>query len=416
MPVISVADARRLFLAAQGLLDDPSRRVTAKTLNALIQQMGFVQIDTINVIERAHHLTLYSRLDHYRHDMLTTLLEETRDLFEHWTHDASAIPTQWFPHWQHRFERYRKRLHTNAWWKQRVGRNPKKLFDAVKKQIVREGPMLSRDFEPDARSKKERPEDGWWGWKPQKAALEHLWRIGELAVVKRINFQKVYDLTERVFPKHHSQPAPQWNEHVDWACRSALERLGVATPTELARFWYLLEIADARKWCAAAVERSEIVEVQVESEDGSPPRAAFAPVDWEDRARRVSALADERATSLSEGGAGGAVRLLCPFDPVLRDRSRTQRLFNFEYTFEAFTPAPKRTYGYFVMPLMQGERLIGRLDPKLHRDRGVLEIKGMWLEPKVKLTKMLRRAIDAEVQRLANFTVASTITWPRNFR
>lgn len=388
-------------MRAQGLLDDPTRRATVRSLEDLIHRMGFVQIDTINVVERAHHLTLGSRMDGYRPALLAELLEHKRTLFEHWTHDASAIPTQWFAHWRHRFERYRTRIRTNAWWRERIGKNPDALIKQVRQRIEKEGPLLSRDFEPQSNGEKP-AENGWWGWKPQKAALEHLWRTGEIAVARRVGFQKVYDLTERVMPAQHLREASDTQSHVEWACRSALERLGTATPSEIAAFWNAIDLAAARTWCAAAHRASEIVQVIVESADGSKPRAAYALHDVFERIKRLR----------NQESATDRLRILSPFDPVLRDRKRVMRLFAFDYTFEAFVPAPKRRYGYYVLPIMQGDRLIGRLDPKFHRERGVLEIKGLWWEPHIRPTKARKRLLSDALLRLAQLIGAEEIQAP----
>ena len=400
LPTLTATDARRLLLNAQGLLSDPQRPATTNSLRKLIEQMGFVQIDTINVVERAHHLTLFSRMHGYKRESLAKLLEHSRELFEHWTHDASAIPTKWFPHWKHRFERYRTRIRSNAWWKARIGNNPDELIANVLQRIANDGPLQSRDFE-HAREENGHvpPEDGWWGWKPQKAALEHLWRTGELTVARRINFQKVYDLTERVLPHCATCSASELDEHVDWACRSALERLVAATPAELAAFWNAIDLSQARQWCARAKNSGDIIEVTVESADGTKPRSSFAPRNFRDLIKRLPAQ-DE----FDHG-----VRMLSPFDPVLRDRKRTKRLFDFDYTFEAFTPGPKRKYGYYVMPLLEGDRLIGRVDSKFHRDRGELEVKGLWLEPHAKATKARHRAIESAIHQLAKFIGARTV-------
>jgi hypothetical protein len=389
--------ARRLLLSAQGLLDDPARRATPKALVKLIHQMGFVQIDSINVVQRAHHLTLFSRLRGYRPAMLATLLEQKRTLFEHWTHDASAIPVEWFGHWKHRFERYRRRDPEHGWWKVRLGPRPSLIITQVIRRIEAEGPLMSKDFE---RPGTEGPnvEDAWWQWRPHKAALEHLWRCGELAVARRVNFQKVYDLTERVLPDHHALPAPDEVEHLDWACGSALQRLGVATPGEIAAFWNAVDLAQARQWCERAAQRGEIVQVLVQCDDDSPPRPAYAPPDWN---RRV-------ADSLDESPPSG-IRLLSPFDPVLRDRRRTRRLFNFDYSFEGFVPAAKRRYGYYVMPMLEADRLIGRINPKFDRDRGELQINGLWWEPDVKATAKRRGALEEALAQLAAFIGAHRI-------
>lgn len=384
------------------LLDAQGLTRTDGDLARLIEQLGFVQVDTISAVERAHHLTLWSRMPQYRHEALTALLEQERVLFEHWTHDASIIPLRWYPHWQHRFARYRKRIRKNKWWRERLGSKPDRLIREVRERIERVGPLLSRDFEHNGKTQ------AWWGWKPQKAALEHLWRCGELAIARRMNFQKVYDLAERVIPEHHAKAAPEWDAHVDWACRSALERLGPATPGEIAAFWHAIDPSDARRWCDRAQKRGEIAHMMMQAEDGSTPRAAFA------RAADVDQLRNGNCAKppATPGPRQAAMTLLNPFDPALRDRKRTRRLFNFDYTFEAFVPEAKRKYGYFVMPILEGDRLVGRLNPKFHRERSVLEIKGLWWEPQVKVTKTRMCRLQEAVEDLARFLGAANITFP----
>lgn len=398
---LSPQAAGRVLLEAQGLLDDPDRRVSPATLQKLIERMGFVQIDTINVVERAHHLTLFSRVHGYEHAMLAKLIERRRSLWEHWTHDASVIPTQWFPHWKHRFDRYQRSIRRNAWWKARLGANPDETIAMVRERIVKEGPLQSRDFEHDHENHP-LPEEGWWGWKPAKAALEHLWRGGELTIIKRINFQKVYDLTERAMPTQHFAPKPDIDEHVEWACHSALERLGVATPGEIAAFWHAIDPPAARKWCEQALHRGELIEVMVGDAQGGKPRRSLAFAANESMLRRANRISDA-------GDDSKMMRVLSPFDPVLRDRKRCQRLFGFDYRFEAFTPGPKRKYGYYVLPLLQGEALVGRINPKFHRDRGELVIDGVWWEHGVKPTKARKAALNEALDRLARFIGAERV-------
>jgi uncharacterized protein YcaQ len=234
--------------------------------------------------------------------------------------------------------------------------------------------------------------------KPQKAALDFLWRSGELMVPRREGFQKVYDLTERVLPDHHALPCPDPGEHLEWACSSAAERLWVFTPKELADFWNSIEATDARAWCAAAVTAGRLVPVEVEDTEGDA-RPAFALADWQARLGRLPEPPER-------------TRLLCPFDPILRDRTRALRRFGFDYRFEAFVPEPKRQYGYFVLPILEGDRLVGRLDPKLHRDRGLLEIKGLWWEPGIRPTKARKRGLAEALERLAAFVGAEDIQLP----
>jgi uncharacterized protein len=395
-PTLPTATARRLLLGAQGLLDDPRRKATPDALYEIIERMGFVQIDSINVIERAHHLILAARFQGYQPRLLERLLERQRRLFEHWTHDASAVPTLWYPYWKVRFERYRRRVLEHPWWMERIGPEPETVIGHVRERIVQEGPLMTRDFEGERAG-----EQGWWGWKPQKAALEYLWRTGELAIAGRSSFHKIYDLAERVVPEEHAAPRPSDAEHLDWACRTALERLGVASPDEIAGFWAAIKLEEARSWCAAAAARGEIVPVQVEPADGSKPRASYALPDWESRAAALPP-------------APPRIRLLAPFDPILRDRKRTLRLFNFDYRFEAFVPGQHRKHGYYVLPILEGERLIGRLDPKLHREKGLLEVKGLWWEPKVKETRGRRAALEGALDRLAKLTGAEEWELPAN--
>jgi uncharacterized protein YcaQ len=392
---VSAASARLLLLGAQGLLAEPGRAANGAALRKLIGQMGFVQLDSICFVERAHHLTLASRLDGYRRERFTRLLERDRTLFEHWTHDASVIPTEWFPFWKPRFARERERIRENRWWKERMGDEPDKIVDAVRGRIAREGPLRSQDFEHDGRG----GSSAWWGWKPQKAALEYLWTTGELMVARRENFQKVYDLTERIFPEEHRAESPSEAEHVEWACRTALERLVVATPKEIAEFWDAIEPAQAKAWCETATRAGRIIPVTVEAVGAEPARPGYALGDWEQRLRALPE--PPRRT-----------RLLSPFDPVLRDRARARRLFGFDYRFEAFVPEAARRHGYYVLPVLEGDRLVGRIDPKLHRDESLLKIRRMFWEPGVRVTRQRRRGLEEAAARLARFVGAERIEWP----
>jgi len=394
VPTVPASTARRLFLGAQGLLDDPTRRSTPAAVRKLVQKLGYVQVDSINVIERAHHLILASRLDGYEPRMLHRLLENDRTLFEHWTHDASVIPSEWFGHWGVRFERFRARRLAGTWWEERFGGKQDKTLAHVIERITAEGPLKSSDFECDRGAR-----GGWWEWKPQKAALELLWRSGTLSIARREHFHKVYDLTERVLPDYVDLPVPDNRAHVDWACATAIDRLGIATTGEIGRFLRAVTPADVRSWCEAAVTADELVAVDVASADNHKAWRGYARPDWERRVKRL-------------GVAPRRIRLLCPFDPILRDRARTTRLFDFDYRFEAFTPAPKRRYGYYVLPILEGERLIGRLDTKLHRDRRELQVRGLWWEPGVRPTRTRMSALRSALGRLARLVGADRVSLP----
>jgi uncharacterized protein YcaQ len=390
VPLIPAAAARRLFLGAQALLDDPARPATKTALRRLITALGFVQIDSINTLARAHHLVLHARLDGYGSRALTGLLERERFLFEHWTHDAAAIPVAWYPHWKARFVRDRRRIEENAWWKNILGPEAAAVAGRAKDRIAREGPLSVAAFEQKAST------GGFWAWTPEKAALEYLWRTGELAVHRRDGFQKVYDLSERVHPELHACAAPSLDEHVAWAATTASARLVIFTPTELAHYWGAISLAEARTWCAGATRAGTIAAVEVEGADGSAPQPAFALADWE---ARLALLPP----------APPRIRLLAPFDPVVRDRARCLRRVGFEYRFEAFTPVKKRRYGYYVLPVLEGDRLVGRIDPVLHRDEGRLVVQGLWWEPGVRPTRARRRALEDALGHLAGFVGATRV-------
>jgi uncharacterized protein YcaQ len=384
LPIVSADAARILLLDGQGLLDDPTRRAGSSSVAKTVRQLGFVQVDSIQRIERAHHLILGTRLDHYRAEHLDQAAFHKRALFEHWTHDASMIPTEWFHHWKPRFAKTDTRLRKSRWFTHRLGSNPEATIAHVYERIEREGPLRTSDFERNA----DKPATGWWDWTPEKAALEFLWHTGRLAIHGRDRFQKIYDLTERVFPEACTRAAPLDVAHIDWMCSSALERLGVATPGELAAFWDAITIAQATSWCREQVATGCVLPVCVEAFDGSKPRKAIALLDWKRRVR-------------SAGAAPDRIRLLAPFDPIVRDRKRAQRLFNFDYRFEAFVPAKKRRYGYYVMPILEGDRLVGRLDPRHDRDRQTLVIDRVWWEKGVKRTRERRRQFKNALQILA---------------
>jgi hypothetical protein len=388
--VVSARDARRLLLHAQGLLDDPAAKppATPRGVAKLVERMGFVQVDTISTVERAHHLILAARMNGYRPGLLAAVLENDRLLFEHWTHDASVVPLKWYAQWKPRFERYR----LGTWHLKQLGQDSDRLLAEVLERVTREGPLSSRDFEHAGAP----GNTSWWGWKPHKVALDYLWRCGVLHVAARRHFHKVYDLTARVIPRHAAEPIPPEREHVDWACRTALERLGTATTREIAQFWAAVSKAQVVDWLKDAVASGAVIPVSVESQGGAPPVAAYAPPDLD---ARVARLPDP-----PEGA-----RLLCPFDPVLRDRSRAKRLFGFDFRFEGFVPAADRKHGYYVMAVLQGDRFVGKADPKFHRASETLKVARVWWEPGVKPTRARERDLASGVEKLADWVGARRV-------
>ena len=379
--------ARRLFLDRHALIEPPTGPATGAALNTLIDRLGFVQVDSINTVARAHHMILWSRRQSYRPDNLRPLLERHRALWEHWTHDASILPIALHPHWHHRFAYDAERLHKN--WRSWFRDGYEAQFDRILRRIEAEGPVTSTDVgKGEARGK-----GGWWDWHPSKTALEWLWRTGQLAITRRDGFQKVYDLTHRVIPDQHRAATGDHAATIDWACNSALDHLGFADPSELRDYWRAITPNEAKSWAKAALQRGDVVEILIEGADGRTRKSLARP--------GIEALAIPEPTP--------RLRILSPFDPALRDRDRAEFLFGFFYRIEVFVPEPKRTYGYYVFPVLEGDRIIGRIDVKAFRDQSTLKIKAFWPEPGVKLGSGRITRLASELDRLAQFSACDKV-------
>ena len=390
IPLLPNPLARRLFLDRHALAEPPSGPAKGQALCALIDRIGFVQVDSINTVARAHDMILWSRRPAYRPDDLRPLLDRHRSLWEHWTHDASILPAAVFPHWRHRFDRDRTRL-VDRWtgW-QRDGFHTK--FDQVLRQVADHGPVTSADVgEGEVRGK-----GGWWDWHPSKAALEYLWRTGALSVTRRDGFRKVYDLTERVMPQALRAAAPTLQDSTDWACNSALDHLGFATSGEVAAYWGAVTPDEAKAWCARGLGDGHLIQIAVEGADGTLRPALARP--------------DVLAQAANATAPPNRLRILSPFDPALRDRNRTERLFGFHYRIEVFVPEPKRRYGYYVFPVLEGDRLIGRIDAKANRDAGVLALRAFWPEQDLRMGAGRVERLLAELDRLARLAGCDRVT------
>ncbi len=382
--VLQNQPARRLFLDRHALCEATTGPASGADLAALIDRIGFVQIDSINTVERAHHMILWSRRQSYRPEALKRLLEHDRAVWEHWTHDASILPIHLHRYWQHNFPRREAQMQKNwgKWF--RPGVEPQ--LDRLLQRIAADGPVTTSDVGAG----EARGSGGWWDWNPSKTALEWLWHSGKLAVTRRDGFRKVYDLAERVIPEVHRGEVPDTAEVIDWSCKAALDRLGFADPSELRGFWGLITLTEARDWAVAALRRGEVIEIEVEGAMGQRKRSLARPDVLEQAAR-----ASEPARPL---------RILSPFDPALRNRDRAAHLFGFHYRIEVFVPEPQRKYGYYVFPVLEGDRLIGRIDVKAFRDAQTLRVKAFWPEATIRLGAGRLQRLAAELQRLAHFS------------
>ncbi|MBY6203121.1 winged helix DNA-binding domain-containing protein [Maritalea mobilis] len=390
-PLIPNRTARHLFLARHALGEAPTGPAKGQALADLIHRLGFVQVDSVNTLARAHDLILWSRRNAYKPASLRWLNDRARGTFEHWTHDASVIPVEFFPYWRLRFQRDRARLHGR--WKDWHGSAFHAELDRVLAHVADHGPVCSADFSGERAEKS----TGWWDWHPSKTALEFLWRSGDLSVTRREGFRKHYDLTERVIPADARHVRPSVEETTHWACAAALDRLGFATPGELAAFWTLVTPQEARAWASDGVARGALVEVDVEMRDGHTRRSVMTPSTLDE----IHALPEPPKR----------LRILSPFDPALRDRARAERLFGFRYRIEIFVPAERRQYGYYVFPVMEGDSLVGRIDVAAEQGRACLHVRAFWPEQGVKMGKARKQALVAELHRIARFAGCGDVTF-----
>lgn len=370
--------ARHLWLSANGL----SRVGTgAPDVMALIRQIGFLQIDTIRNVTRAHNHILWSRNPNYREGMLWPLLG--RQLFEHFTHDASLIPMEVLPLWQRQFARLGAKAARGAWYQSGLATAE---IRAIHARIEAEGPLSTHAFDTKATSRE------MWARPPHKKALDQMWYAGVLATCHRENFVKFYDLGRRVFP---AQGAHDMDDivQIDALCDMALDRLGTATCGEVQRFWAAMNADEARGWLARRVPR----EVQV-TDAGGQRRTVLAAPDIEARLGVLPAPT-------------GRLRILNPFDPAIRDRVRLKRLFGFEYVNEMFVPTDRRRWGYYVYPLLEGDRFVGRIELKSDRAQGWLRVTGFWPEGGVHWGAGRFARLEAELKRFARMVGNSEVQW-----
>jgi len=375
---ISNRQARRLLIQAHGLSTPPTG---ALDLSVLIKSMGYVQLDTIRTVSRAHHHILWSRNQNYREPMLWKALRN-REVFEHFTHDASILPIELYPVWQWQFDRMKAGLHYGT----RLGVD-EILKAEIKTRIAQEGALSTHAFDTKLEGKKEM-----WTRPPHKRALDYLWYIGELTTCHRENFTKFYDLSERVIPEVYFGPSVQADK-LGWLCEEALKRLTIATPAELQDFWGAASAVQIKEWLASTLY--DVRPVEIEAVNGTWG-TAFASPDIETHLEHLNAPTSR-------------LRILSPFDPLVRDRKRLLRLFGFDYKIEIFVPAAKRKWGYYVYPILEGDKFIGRIEIKADRKAGMLKVLKLWKEPNIRWSGRQDDKLEAELKRLSRFIGVETI-------
>ncbi|MCG9641129.1 winged helix DNA-binding domain-containing protein [Vibrio sp. Isolate34] len=375
MESLSLAQAQKIVLLSQKLppkkLPPKKQRnggALANTLSA-IENLGYVQIDTISVIQRAHHHTLWNRNQDYQLKHLDKLLER-REVFEYWSHAAAYLPMR-----DYRFSLHRKNGFASGklkhWYKKDDA-----LMAHVLKRIESEGPLMAKDFEGD------RPNPGGWGGKPAKQALETLFMQGDLMVPSRVNFHKVYDLTERVLPSGIDTSEPTEQEYIEHLITRYLEANGVGIASEMS---YLLKNTKPliQKTLQQMLEDKQVVKVDVQGSDYHVLPNAFE--------------------LLNQPLSRTKLKILSPFDNLLIQRKRMQSLFNFDYLLECYVPEAKRQFGYFSLPILWQGELVARMDCKVDRNSGLLNIRNLVVEERIKNHASLIHALCDELKHFMVF-------------
>jgi uncharacterized protein YcaQ len=385
---LSAEQARRLALAAQGFgRPRPTGRVDARHLRRAIDDVGLLQLDSVNVFCRSHYMPVYSRLGPYPRPDLDRLAwhedgkgktrrARRRDLIEYWGHEASLLPVELQP-----LLRWRMARADALAWKgvARIAAEQPQLLEFVLDMVRKRGPIRASELA----AKERRREPGeMWSWSEEKTALEYLFFSGRVCAARRVNFERLYDLPERVLPRHVLEaPTPSQEEAQRQLVLIAAKRLGVATEADLGDY-FRLPRAESKARVAELAEDGGLVPVRVEG--------------W----RQPAYLSTDKPTGLRRVAAARA--LLTPFDSLVWARERAERLFGFRYRIEIYVPAPKRVYGYYVLPFLLGERLVARVDLKSDRQAGVLRVRSAFAEPDVD-TALVAEELAAELRLLSDW-------------
>jgi uncharacterized protein YcaQ len=351
---LSLSEARRIALAAQGFdRPRPARPVNAGHLRRLLRQIGLLQIDSVSVLLPAHYQVPFSRLGPYDRSRLDALIYREREFTEQWAHEASIVPIEHWPLIRHHLGPHERRWGALAKFMEEHADYAERVLHEIRTR----GPVVAGDIdEPDGTRGRG---GGWWGWTTAKATLEGHFARGTVAIAERrpAGFARAYDLAERVVPNEHRARTLLREDAQRELIRLAARALGIATAADLTDY-YRMAPREARQRVTELASAGELRQVRVEG--------------WRDPAYLHAGARIPRAI--------GAAALLSPFDPVVWYRPRAERLFDFDYRIEIYVPREKRKYGYYVLPFLLGERLVGRVDLKADRAAGCLRVLGSYVE------------------------------------
>lgn len=359
---LSRREARRLMIGSQLLSGPVPKRPTKVRMREVIRHLGAVQIDSISVVQRSHHIVLWSRLGNHPPEWLSELLADDRAIFEYWVHAAAYAPIELFPYFRRNMLEFAERSgqSTRDWMEKN-----REVLEHVLEHVRANGAVTTKSFEPPPGSKRAEPW-AWYGNKPTNLALDILWSTGDLMIDRRDKFQRVYDLTERVNPAWDDSSLPTVEEAQRALALTALNALGVTTARWLPDYF---RVNLSRRTISPA-NAPKLLHCLVESGDAVPARI-----------QGIDEPAFVSTTALEQKFRPSRTTLLSPFDSLVWHRQRARELFDFELFLEAYTPRPKRVYGYYSLPILYRDQLVGRLDPKAHRKTGQFEILSLHLEP-----------------------------------
>ncbi|UCF64087.1 MAG: YcaQ family DNA glycosylase [bacterium] len=366
--VIPVHLAKQLIAEAQYLDNNHQLPPGKAGIVSVIKNLGYVQIDTIAVIQRAHHHVLWTRCEGYREHMLDELHAVERQIFEYWTHAMSYLPMS-----EYRYALPKMQNFTNPrspWAQYQLGKC-QDLLEPVLKRIRDEGPLSASDFKPPPG----KSAGGWWDWKPAKVALELLFWRGDLMIRERQNFQKIYDLTERVLPAEVNTTMPTPEEMADYLVWQAITALGVAEEGEIQRFMQPQSSRDADLHIVNKTQIRDALQRLVEQH-------MVTVIKIKEIKNKIYYVKPVKL----ENFAGGTkiypvIKFLSPFDNMIIQRDRIKRFYGFDYALECYLPVPKRRYGYFSLPILWGNEFVGRLDPRADGKNRELTINNLIFEP-----------------------------------
>lgn len=383
MESITLDTARKLALYSQGIFRTPTQKAGPEQIRSVIAQLGALQIDTIHVVARSPYFVLWSRLGDYDPSGLDRLLEQGR-IFEYWAHAACFLPMEDYALHRRLMIEKKRQLWFTGWYD-----DHQQECEAVLDYVRQNGPVRSADFE-----RKDDRKSGWWDWKSEKRSLEYWFAAGELMVSKRVNFQRVYDLRERVMPDWRDTDAPDLDTVYRSLALRSIAAMGVSQPGWVADYFRLPKV-ETLSVMDRLIREKRLVELQVEG--------------WKESGWALPEVWEDFNSFLRKTNTPGRSTLLSPFDSLIWDRKRTSQLFQFDYTIECYLPTEKRKYGYFSLPILLQDRLIGRLDAKAHRAEKIFEIKAIFLEDGIDADSQMIEEISASLQSCAAWHGAEKI-------